>query len=76
MYEQYLENPDSVNPSWKKYFDNLQEGVPYNESEFNKPTAAASSVKRTFVAVSWNMTVCEDTLCCYCVTRPSWLAVS
>lgn len=52
MYEQYLENPDAVHGSWKKYFDNLQQGVPYNETEFNKPTAAASSVKRAFVGVS------------------------
>ena len=52
MYEQYLENPDSVHISWKRYFDNLQQGLPYNEAEFNRPTAAASSVKRIFVGVS------------------------
>lgn len=46
MYEQYLADPASVHGSWKRYFDNLQEGVPYDENEFNKPTAAASSVKR------------------------------
>lgn len=52
MYEQYLAEPSSVQPSWKRYFDNLEEGIAYDENEFNKPTAAASSVKRAFVGVS------------------------
>ena len=51
MYEQYREDPNSIHPSWKKYFDNVEEGLPYDESAFNKPTAAASSVKRAISGV-------------------------
>jgi len=46
MYEQYLEDPASIHPSWKKYFDNIEQGLPYDESMFDKPTAAATSMKR------------------------------
>ena len=46
MYELYEQDPNSVHASWKQYFDNLQQGVPYDESEYNKPTAAATSVQR------------------------------
>lgn len=46
MHEQYLDDPESIHPSWKKYFDTLEQGLPYDEADFNKPTAAASSVKR------------------------------
>ena len=51
MYEQYLDDPNSIHPSWKKYFDNIEEGLPYDEGAFNRPTAAASSVKRAISGV-------------------------
>lgn len=51
MYEQYLDDPNSIHPSWKMYFDTIEEGLPYDESAFNKPTAAASSVKRAISGV-------------------------
>lgn len=47
MYEQYLEDPASIHPSWKRYFDCIEQGLPYDESMFDKPTAAATSMKRT-----------------------------
>lgn len=43
MYESYLANPDSVTASWRKYFDNLESGVPYNPSDFSTPSAATRS---------------------------------
>jgi 2-oxoglutarate dehydrogenase complex dehydrogenase (E1) component-like enzyme len=52
MYEQYLQDPNSVHPSWKTYFDNLEHGIPYDESQFNKPTAAKPSIQRATAAVS------------------------
>lgn len=51
MYEQYLQDPNSVHVSWKRYFDDLQGGVPYDEMSYNKPTAAASSVQRVITSV-------------------------
>lgn len=38
MYEQYLENPDSVHGSWKQYFENLEQGVAYNAEDYSRPS--------------------------------------
>jgi len=46
MYEHYLEHPETIHPSWRKYFENLEQGIAYNEADYDKPTAEASSVKR------------------------------
>jgi hypothetical protein len=43
MYENYLYNPESVHESWRRYFDNLQNGVAYSEQDFSQPTAAPPS---------------------------------
>jgi 2-oxoglutarate dehydrogenase E1 component len=40
MYENYLHNPESVHESWRRYFDNLQNGVAFSEQDFSQPTAA------------------------------------
>ena len=45
MYELYLQNPDQLHDSWRRYFDNLQAGLPYQEDDFAQPTAAASTLK-------------------------------
>ena len=56
MFENYQADPNSVHESWRTYFDNLQEGVPYEESLFNSPTAVpppkAAARQRAAVAVS------------------------
>lgn len=49
MFEQYSEDPNSVHPSWKQYFDNLQEGVAFNQEDYSRPSVVPS--KRA-VAVS------------------------
>ena len=49
MYEQYSEDPNSVHPSWKQYFDNLQEGIAFNQEDYSRPSVVPS--KRA-VAVS------------------------
>jgi 2-oxoglutarate dehydrogenase E1 component len=43
MYENYLHDPFSVHESWRRYFDNLQQGVAFQESEYNQPTAVPPS---------------------------------
>ena len=52
MYEQYLQDPNSVHASWKKYFDNLEAGVAYSEDDYNQPTAAVASKPRGMPSVS------------------------
>lgn len=40
MYEAYQADPTSVHESWKKYFDNLESGVEFTQSDYNNPTTA------------------------------------
>jgi 2-oxoglutarate dehydrogenase E1 component len=42
MYDAYLRDPTSVHESWKRYFDNLEQSVAYNEADFASPTAVPS----------------------------------
>lgn len=39
MYDQYSEDPESVHPSWKQYFDNLEKGVAFSAEDYSRPTA-------------------------------------
>lgn len=50
MYEQYLENPNSVHPSWKKYFDNLEKGVKFSVEDYSRPSTIPG--KRAVAVVS------------------------
>ena len=52
MLEQYEEDPNSVHPSWKKYFDNLQGGVAFNQEDYSRPTVIPG--KRQAAAVSFD----------------------
>jgi 2-oxoglutarate dehydrogenase E1 component len=45
MYEQYQVDPNSVHPSWKKYFENFEQGLPFQETEFQNPSTAAAPKK-------------------------------
>lgn len=38
MYEMYQANPESVHETWRTYFDNLEQGVAYDEENFQSPT--------------------------------------
>jgi 2-oxoglutarate dehydrogenase E1 component len=62
MYEQYVQDPTSVHPSWKQYFDNIEGGIPYDESLYQKPTALASSKQVSIASVS---TVVVVVVVCY-----------
>lgn len=39
MYEMYLEDPSSVQETWRQYFENEENAVPYDSEDFNKPTS-------------------------------------
>ena len=41
----YQENPDSVHPTWRKYFDDLESGKRYDEHEYSRPTVVTSTRK-------------------------------
>jgi 2-oxoglutarate dehydrogenase E1 component len=43
MYERYLNDPTSVEASWKKYFDDMQNGIPYDASAYNSPTISPAT---------------------------------
>ena len=57
MLEQYEEDPNSVHPSWKKYFDNLQQGVNFNQEEYSRPTVIPGKrqVAQTVVSFARNV---------------------
>mmetsp|Transcript_7918 Transcript_7918/g.23443 ORF Transcript_7918/g.23443 Transcript_7918/m.23443 type:complete len:313 (-) Transcript_7918:17-955(-) len=38
MYEMYQSNPENVHETWRTYFDNLDEGIAYDETNFQSPT--------------------------------------
>ncbi|OEU22422.1 2-oxoglutarate dehydrogenase complex protein [Fragilariopsis cylindrus CCMP1102] len=38
MYEEYLEDPASVQDSWRLYFENEDKAVPYDINDYSKPT--------------------------------------
>ena len=39
MYEMYLEDPASVQDSWRLYFENEEKAIPFDSSDFSKPTS-------------------------------------
>ena len=52
MYDQYCEDPESVHPSWKQYFDNLEGGIEFHQDDYSRPStvpgrraAAATAVR-------------------------------
>ena len=45
MFELYQHDPSSVHASWKKYFENLEQGVAFQEADFQNPTTAAAARK-------------------------------
>lgn len=55
MLEQYEEDPNSVHPSWKKYFDNLQEGVAFDQDDYSRPTIVPGRRQSAQTAVSPDM---------------------
>jgi 2-oxoglutarate dehydrogenase E1 component len=42
MYERYEQDPASVPESWRRYFDGVSQGTPYDAAAYSKPTAVLS----------------------------------
>ena len=38
MYDLYQEDPDSVHPSWKQYFENLDKGIAFSADDYSRPS--------------------------------------
>ena len=69
MYELYLQDPKSVHKSWRQYFDNLQSGVAYSESDYDKPTGAKPTSKVAIAALS-GVRLLDICVACVCVCVP------
>lgn len=46
MYENYCQDPNSVHETWRKYFDDMEQGESYDENAFNRPTVVVSNQKK------------------------------
>mmetsp|Transcript_28670 Transcript_28670/g.78784 ORF Transcript_28670/g.78784 Transcript_28670/m.78784 type:complete len:1068 (-) Transcript_28670:217-3420(-) len=64
MYERYLQDPASVQESWRTYFDNMEAGVPYDEENLNRPTVATPSpnAKKRGLAMAGDSAATSDSL--------------
>ena len=68
MYELYQQDPNSVHKSWKQYFDNIESGIAYEESQYDKPTGAKPTSKAAIAAMSGVREVLALLYClCACV---------
>lgn len=56
MYELYSEDPNSVHPSWKQYFDNLDKGVTFSVDDYSRPTTIPG--RRAVKTVSTRLARC------------------
>ena len=57
MYDAWLADPGSVHETWRAYFENLENGVEYDESQYSNPsvvpgTGAVASQQSGALAVS------------------------
>ena len=52
MYENYMQDRMSVHETWRQYFDDLEAGKEYSESQFNRPTVVTSQKKTADVTAA------------------------
>ena len=57
MYEMYLEDPASVQESWRQYFENEENAVPFDISDYNKPTSVPG--KRSVAVAGVRPLICR-----------------
>jgi uncharacterized protein YyaL (SSP411 family) len=43
MYDNYLQDPNSVHETWRKYFEDMDSGKKYDENSYNRPTVVVSN---------------------------------
>ena len=71
MYEMYLEDPSSVQDSWRLYFENEDNSVPFDSTDYSKPTSVPGKRSAAAAGVSW--IVCNYIyICKQCVIK-AWL---
>lgn len=51
MYEMYLEDPSSVQDSWRMYFENEENAVPFDSSDYSQPTSVPGKRSATIAEV-------------------------
>lgn len=51
MYEMYLEDPSSVQDSWRLYFENEANAVPFDSNDFNRPTSVPGKLSAAVAGV-------------------------
>jgi 2-oxoglutarate dehydrogenase E1 component len=69
MLEQYEQDPSSVHPSWKKYFDNLEEGVSFTQDDYSRPTVVPGKRQVSQTAVSLDVFQTCSTI--HCISHDS-----
>ena len=50
MYENYVSDRESVHETWRKYFDDIEDGRGYDEGAFNRPTVVIGNKSKKEVA--------------------------
>ena len=60
MYEMYLEDPSSVQETWRRYFENEENAVPYDSEDYNKPTSVPGK-RSALIAGVRNNVLCDST---------------
>lgn len=58
MFEMYLEDPNSVQDSWRTYFENEENAVPFDSSDYSKPTSVPGKRSALIAGVGYS-SVCE-----------------
>lgn len=59
MYEHWCEDPNSVHETWRKYFEDMERGIAYDEGSFNRPTVVVSNQKKTVDASTSHLAVSD-----------------
>ena len=55
MYEMYLEDPASVQESWRLYFENEENAIPFDTNDFSKPTTVPGKRSAAVAGVRYVM---------------------
>jgi len=59
MYENFCVDPNSVHETWRKYFEDMDQGKEYDENSFNRPTVVVSNQKRSVEARDSHLAVSQ-----------------
>jgi hypothetical protein len=68
LYEQYLVDPTSVHESWQKYFQNIDGGVAFDVTEYNRPTSIPGKRALAATVVRVLLYYLSLLMICTCIT--------